>query len=80
MCDRFVNLMYMTTNRRSKKYVSENDEEKYFSNLENVKEIAKTLKCTLKKLKETITFLSKKSKIITLNIFHRISIISTAIH
>ena len=78
LCDEFVNLMYKTTNRRSKKYVSENDEVKYFSDLKNVKEIAKTLNCSLKELKE-VAGTCKRFKTLSANVLYRIAIIFTEV-
>ena len=78
LCDKFIDLMYKTTNRRSKKYVSENDEVKYFSNLKNVQEIAKTLNCSLKELKE-VAGTCKRSKTISTNVLYRIAIIFTEV-
>lgn len=78
LCDKFVDLMYKTTNRRSKKYVSENDEVKYFSNFKNVQEIAKTLNCSLKELKK-VAGTCKKFKTLSNNVLYRIAIIFTEI-
>lgn len=78
LCDKFVDLMYKTTNRRSKKYVSENDEVKYFSNLENVQEIAKTLNCSLKELKK-VAGTCKNFKTLSTNVLYRIAIIFTEV-
>lgn len=74
LCDKFVNLMYKTTNPRSKKYVSYNDEVLYFSNLENIEEIAKTLNCSLKELKEVVRK-CKKFQTISCKVLYRIAII-----
>lgn len=75
LCDVLVNYLYRTINKRSKFYISDENEVQHFSSIENIENIRKNiLKCTRREFRETIQT-CKKFRTISSKVLYRIAII-----